>query len=96
MALLSLTFSRPMSLTTGAVMDVMMSSTVATSNKKVPMWWKKPVTAMLSTGVLSQETLGSWIWLFIRNNAVGTKLELYGMTLGTHVRPEAQESWAII
>lgn len=35
-----------MSLTTGAEMVVTMSSAVATSNSNVPIWWKKPVTAM--------------------------------------------------
>lgn len=33
-------------LTTGAEMLVMTSSTVAASNRNVPMWWKKPVIAI--------------------------------------------------
>lgn len=47
-ALLRLTFNRPMSLTTGAEIVVMMSSTAAASKKNVPIWWKNPVTAMSS------------------------------------------------
>lgn len=44
----SSTFKIEMSLTTGAEMSVMMSSTVAARRKKVPMWWIKPVRAMLT------------------------------------------------
>jgi len=37
--------------TTGAEMHVTISSTVAASNRKVPMWWKKPVCAIVEVEV---------------------------------------------
>lgn len=49
----SSTFNIEMSETTGAEMSVMMSRTVAAKRKKVPMWWMKPVRAMLGDVRLS-------------------------------------------
>lgn len=36
-----------MSLTTGAEIQVMTSKMVAANSRKVPKWWKKPVTAIV-------------------------------------------------
>lgn len=47
-----------MSLTTGAEMVVMMSSTVAASRKNVPMWWKKPVAAIVDGFCCDQDADG--------------------------------------